>query len=331
MKKILLAAVAALAIVGCSQNEEIEKAGEKAKINFGAVVSNATRANIVNNADFKSFKVYGYKTATKIGPDVTLGEFMPGVVVNKKDVNKWEYTSGPYYWPTTGFVQFFSVSPEQTLTVTTNYPHFDYTVGEIGDQKDLLAANLIDKNKDAGDLQLPFCHLLTQVNFSIKGEVGFTYKLTKLELTGVKDQCTFTFDGSKTAGTWTEVKVSATPTVYAYTGSVELISNADADVSNLDQSTAALFMLLPQAIAADAVKVKVTYSAKVTEEGGNGQSTLEDGVKEVSLPAITWEKGKRVRYTLSLTSDAAQVTFGEPEWGEWSDAEPQADPITPVK
>ena len=33
MKKILLAAVAALAIVGCSQNEEIEKAGEKAEIN----------------------------------------------------------------------------------------------------------------------------------------------------------------------------------------------------------------------------------------------------------------------------------------------------------
>lgn len=31
MKKILLAAVAALAIVGCSQNEEIEKAGEKAE------------------------------------------------------------------------------------------------------------------------------------------------------------------------------------------------------------------------------------------------------------------------------------------------------------
>ena len=110
-----------------------------------------------------------------------------------------------------------------------------------------------------------------------------------------------------------------------------MISDTDADVSNLDQSTAALFMLLPQAIAADAVKVKVTYSAKVTEEGGNGQSTLEDGVKEVSLPAITWEKGKRVRYTLSLTSDAAQVTFGEPEWGEWSDVEPQADPITPGK
>lgn len=43
MKKILLAAVAALAIVGCSQNEEIEKAGEKAEINVGTVVKQEQR------------------------------------------------------------------------------------------------------------------------------------------------------------------------------------------------------------------------------------------------------------------------------------------------
>lgn len=46
MKKILLAAVAALAIVGCSQNEEIEKAGEKAEINFGTIVSQTVTFNI---------------------------------------------------------------------------------------------------------------------------------------------------------------------------------------------------------------------------------------------------------------------------------------------
>ena len=43
MKKILLAAVAALAIVGCSQNEEIEKAVEKAEINVGTVVKTGKR------------------------------------------------------------------------------------------------------------------------------------------------------------------------------------------------------------------------------------------------------------------------------------------------
>lgn len=52
MKKILLAAVAALAIVGCSQNEEIEKAGEKAEINFGTVVKAGTKAAITETGKF---------------------------------------------------------------------------------------------------------------------------------------------------------------------------------------------------------------------------------------------------------------------------------------
>ena len=38
MKKILFAAVAALAITGCSQNEEIEKAAKTAEIGFNTVV-----------------------------------------------------------------------------------------------------------------------------------------------------------------------------------------------------------------------------------------------------------------------------------------------------
>lgn len=329
MKKILLAAVAALAIVGCSQNEEIEKAGEKAEINFGAVVRNATRATIVNNADFKSFKVYGYKTADKIAENGQLGAFIPGLTVSKEsDTDNWSYTGDAYYWPLSGYVQFFSTVPEQTLTVGSGYPSFSYNVGAIGDQKDLLAANLIDKQKDAGDLQLPFCHLLTQVNFSIKGDVGFTYTLTGLELIGVKDEGTFTFNGSTSAGTWTEVKASAVPAKYAFTGPVELISKKVEDSANLDQANA-LFMLLPQDIVASAVKVKVTYSAEVTKEGGNGQLTLENGVKEVFLPAITWEKGKRVRYTLNLTSDASKVTFGKPAWEDWSDVNSQPDPVTP--
>ena len=57
MKKILLAAVAALAIVGCSQNEEIEKAGEKAEINFGTVVKAGTKAAITETDNFATFTV----------------------------------------------------------------------------------------------------------------------------------------------------------------------------------------------------------------------------------------------------------------------------------
>ena len=268
MKKILLVALAAAAMVGCSQNEEIENAGQKAEINFSALVKNSTRALVVNQADFKSFKVYGYTTTENIGAGITLTSFMPGVTVNKADgTDDWSYTGDPYYWPLTGYVQFFSVVPETSLRSDGGYPKFDYTVGVIGDQEDLIAANLKDQQKTSSALKLPFNHLLTQVNFSISGDKGFTYSLTDLELVGVKDKGTFTFDGTSTAGGWTNQQFTApTPTVYKYSGSVELISDGT-NSTRLDDDANALFMLLPQTIADEAVKVKVTYTAKITVGG----------------------------------------------------------------
>lgn len=320
MKKILFLAMAAAAMVSCSQNEEFENAGQKAEVKFGAIVKSSTRATIVKNADFKKFTVYGFKTGDKMTttPAPTRTAFMDGVTVTKDaTTSKWGYTGNPYYWPTTGYVQFFSVvpAPAAGIAVGDGYPSFDYTVPVIGDQEDLLAANLTDKDKTAGDLQLPFNHLLTQVNFSIKGENGFTYTLTELELIGVKDKGTFTFDGTATAGGWSGHTVSATPsTVYKYTGSVELISDGT-NSTKLDTESDALFMLLPQSITQDAVIVKVTYSAQTT--AAPVQITADNVKKEVAIPAGTWEKGKSVRYTLNLTSDASQVTFGEPVWSEW--------------
>lgn len=337
MKKILFLAMVAAAMVSCSQNEEFENAGQKAEVKFGAIVKSSTRATIVKNAGFKEFTVYAFKTDAKMTttPAPTRTAFMDGVTVTKNaETSKWGYTDGPYYWPASGYVQFFSVvpAPADGIIAGTGYPSFDYTVPVKDEQVDLLAANLVDKDKTAGDLQLPFNHLLTQVNFSIKGENGFTYTLTELELTGVKDKGTFTFDGNATAGGWSAQDVSANPsTVYKYTGSAKLESDGT-NSTTLDKGDDALFMLLPQMIAQDAVIVKVTYSAQTTATPV--QITADNVTKEVAIPAGTWEKGKSVRYILNLTSDASQVTFGEPIWDEW-DAEPQGGdgevtPVTPT-
>lgn len=328
MKKILLVALAAAAMVGCSQNEEIENAGQKAEIKIGAVVGVNTKAVIVENDKFTAFKVFAYKTTDKMASAGALTTFMDGVNVTKNP--EWSYTGGPYYWPATGYVQFFSVVPETTLTVGSGYPKFDYTVGKIDDQKDLIAANLIDKDKSTGAIQLPFNHLLTQVNFSIAGDKDFTYTLTSLELVGVKDKGTFTFNGSATAGSWSaQVASSPTPTEYKYVGSVELVSTGNNSVK-LDTDANALFMLLPQTIAADAVVVKVTYSAKATADPN--QITVDNATKEVAIPAGAWAQGKRARYTLQLTSDASQVTFGDPVWSEWDSEETggEVKPVTPT-
>lgn len=81
MKKILLAAVAALAIVGCSQNEEIEKAGEKAEINVGTVVKTGTKAVVTDNGNFNAFTVKAYvvEEANIVNPE------KPDVPLNKND------------------------------------------------------------------------------------------------------------------------------------------------------------------------------------------------------------------------------------------------------
>ena len=63
MKKILLTAVAVLAIVGCSQNEEIENVGQKAKIDVTTVVKGTTRAAVTSNDNFTAFTINGYTVA----------------------------------------------------------------------------------------------------------------------------------------------------------------------------------------------------------------------------------------------------------------------------
>ena len=58
MKKILLAVTAALAITGCSQNEEIEKAVQPVEISFNTAVSKTTRATTLVNSAFTKFTAY---------------------------------------------------------------------------------------------------------------------------------------------------------------------------------------------------------------------------------------------------------------------------------
>ena len=67
MKKILLAVTAALAITGCSQNEEFENAAQKAEINIGTIVKGTSRVHRCEvskcsvNAQIKG-KTFGFAT-----------------------------------------------------------------------------------------------------------------------------------------------------------------------------------------------------------------------------------------------------------------------------
>lgn len=329
MKKILLAAVAALAFVGCTQNEEIEKLGDKAEINFTGVVMNSTRAAITTKTNFDKFTVNAYKTTASMSGDVQLTDnFMNNVLVSKEG-ESWT-PNGTFYWPLTEKVQFFGTSPAQSLNITAKgYPKFEYTVKDISSQEDLLAANVVDKVKGVGAIALPFQHLLTQVNFSIKGDMeNFTYTVSEIVLKGINDKATFTFNGESTTGSWSTATASTDDLAYTYTSTVVVAPTTAAPdlATKFEAENTALFMLMPQTL--DKATLDITYTAaptqKPTEYTFNGQKT-------VSLTG-TWEMGKNNRYTLKLTSDASPVTFGEPSVDGWVDQTVQpGDVTTPAK
>ena len=304
MKKILLAAVAALAIVGCSQNEEIEKAGEKAEINFGTVVKAGTKAAITETDNFATFTVRAYKTEDKMVAAPALSSvFMNDLLVERTLPNtEWTHT-GTFYWPLSGYVQFFATSPKQALKVTTGYPTFDYTIATADKQVDLVAANVIE------------------------GETNdFTYTVTKLELKGAKDKSTFTFNGSEIIGSWGTPEISAADVSYVYDKASVSVTpvTADPDKETAFEATGnALFMLMPQTL--EGVTLEITHSAAPMSDL---TAKTFDGVKTVNLTG-TWGMGKSIRYTLKLTSDAADITFN-PSVSGWGDETPgtNTNPVT---
>ncbi len=122
MKKILLAVTAALAITGCSQNEEFENAAQKAEINIGTIVKGTSRAAEMTNVNFGSFKVSSFIVANDFDFSTTLlgSPYMDGVEYTGKQ-GSW-ITSGDnkYYWPVGKNVQFFGYPSALTLVNPTD-------------------------------------------------------------------------------------------------------------------------------------------------------------------------------------------------------------------
>ena len=106
MKKVLFLALAAAAVMSCSESEEIENAGQKAEIKLGTVVGNTTRATVTDLPELQKvgFTVYAYNTgATTMASVATfdaMKEFMAAVKVTYSAPD-WSLTGGTYYWPMT--------------------------------------------------------------------------------------------------------------------------------------------------------------------------------------------------------------------------------------
>lgn len=301
MKKILLAAVAALAIVGCSENEEIENIGQKAKIDVTTAVKGTTRAAVTNNDNFAAFTVSGYTVAvadiTSSGVGAT--PYMYKDYTGKK--GSWVTEGDDVYWPLGENIEFFAYPTDlksKFQALGTGYPTLSYTISDVNAQKDLVVAHSSVSSVPAdGKLVLTFKHILTRINFSyVPEDAAYTYTVSNITINEVEGgDATYTF-AADDKGSWSAGSDKNVNYVYPVLKNPTLKDGVYA----LDTQDGSL-MLLPQSVASKTISV--TYK---TEKDGH---TYFDDTKVVTLgTSASWGIGQNIRYTLTLPVGAEKIT-----------------------
>lgn len=333
MKKILFAAMAALAITSCSQNEEIEAPSQKTAIDFTTAVGKAARAADTNNSNFEAFTVNSYITdAAYVGG--TLGDAYMNEVAYTGGEGAWTTTDKTdYYWPssTSGSkVQFFAyptpVSDNITFNAGSAWPTLIFTVADaVSDQKDLVVACATDMTSTSpevanGKLRLTFKHILTKINFSATIDKNYTYTINSITIKGAKGTSgTYTFASDVAKGTW-DALGTAPAAGYSYPINSAAIADNDG-VIDLSTTNGSL-MLLPQSL--DKVTIEVDYTTQ------KNATELFSGIKTVTLTsADKWEVGKNIRYNLTLPVGAEKISVDTNVSGWGTETSTSETPVTP--
>lgn len=322
MKKFLFLAMAAAAMVSCSQNEEIENAAQKAEIKLGTVVSNTTRAAVTDLTELQKadvgFTVYAYNTGTAKMAAVTahteMSSFMSETPKYKE--NAWSLSKS-YYWPMTDYIQFFAYgNPGKDAatklvynapSVDNIYPSITYEVSDVADQTDLVVAKVVDANKTDNEsgVSLVFQHALAQINFTLKGADSYVYTVKELSISGVNNKATFNFSDL----TWGAGSGDATYN-YAITGGEQVLDELGTPMNGA-------WMLMPQTLP-DAAAINVKYDIK----SDKNEVIAQDVTSSVSLKGTqNWEAGKKLRYSLTLSNEGKKVTLKVEPVSAWNVAD----------
>lgn len=179
MRKIFIAALAAVAMVSCAKDEAVEiNKGEA--IGFTATTGRVTRAATIDGiAEFDRFRVWGFHKANATADETAL---MTKILVSKAK-SGWFYGDS-YFWPSVGTCDFYGIYPTTddvtTSPITVNMANktvsYDIYTGNFGDWNPtdwVYAVNVNEARRDNQDTQdskvpMNFRHAMSQIVFQVK-------------------------------------------------------------------------------------------------------------------------------------------------------------------
>ena len=255
------------------------------------------------------------------------------------------------FWPsgdTPSNLSFTAYYPYATSGTGITAPTFSGNVGAYAFTAAAAAADMVDfcvadvvndqvyghTNKTAagynGTVNLPFKHMLTKVQFKFKKATGLgattVIELVDAELAGIKTTgtltATYTQNASPavnalgtTAYAWS---AQGTPATYEVTLNTEDPESSDEIVLTESASTVAtadIFLMVPQAIAADTQKLNVTWNVKVFDTAANATDHADEtSVGTNGLLSITPNTASLSFYSDLKVSDTDDTAASAIQW-----------------
>ena len=347
MKKTLVfAALASVALVGCTKNVEVAN-NDLNEITFDTpVLAPATKADEITGTTFPKnvdFAVFAWYNASELtGTNVAAGKLYMNDVTVSYDSTKDDTTTGTgawkpasvYFWPKNGYLAFDAYSPSSvaaTCDATTGIAFSDFVAPiSYDDQIDLLySTRVINKqssvehnNNTYDGVNIPFNHALSVVRVFVKASTDTDANLIKVK--SVK------FMNIKNQGDFSQAKWTPEG------DDVNLVIGDAADstssfaISTAEKQYGKNHIVLPQVFTGDSAVLEIKYDIL----GQGGVEPLEQVAKLnlASQSAVgaenhtgSWLMGKRYNYHITFGLNEIYFAPSITDWVDYDVTVPTID------
>lgn len=230
-----------------------------------AVENGRTKGTPITSADdslFTDFGIFCYSTSTDFDSAEDISYFFsPNKKVEKQN-NSWPFDT-LYYWPSSGYLSFFTYAPYDCEGVEISYasdkvPSLTYTLpADVTLQSDLMIATA-RKNMFREVVPVTFSHALACIGVNVSGP-GVSIDSIGIKGVSVTGSISLDYDGDSVI--WTNV---GTPTSDFY--KLGLIDDAEAtESSDTVMASDGYLMMIPQQLS-DSAKLIIQFAGMDAKE-----------------------------------------------------------------
>ena len=347
MKKIMILAVAAIAMVACTKTYEVaETSQEQSPIGFSTWNETLTKASVNNTFDVNdNFNVWGEKLVAETHTTV-----FDGVTVTKTamEPETWNYTTKQYWDMSATSYTFYGIAPAAdgyTVNATTGAVTASPTITFTGKDSDILVAQKAVVNKIDGSgnfnsfdkVPMVFNHVAALVDIKVKISAGLvaagaTVKVSGIQLQNISTKGTFVVAAGYTtapAATWTPSAASAetTDSFDSDDGFVDASASLDTNLDGTGTILINKLVVMPQDFRTDGAFIqKLDIDYNITQAGGSANNftpdpfalTTFDNTDNTSNSGDTnvtgWAPGKHYTYVVTIDANTIEFTASVTAW-----------------